>query len=44
MKVFASAYDEAWNLSPLVDSDEIEYINEYIEYLDADIKLGINFL
>ena len=44
MRVFAASYDEEWNLSPLVDSDEIEYVNEYIEYLDADIKLGINFV
>ncbi len=44
MRVFAASYDKDWNLSPLVDSDEIEYVNEYIEYLDADIKLGINFV
>ena len=44
MRVFAASYDEEWNLSPLIDGDEIEYINQYIEYLDADIKLGINFV
>lgn len=44
MKVFASIYDEIWNLSPLIDSEEIDYVKGYVEDLGADIKLGINFL
>ena len=44
MRVFVSSYDKDWNLSPLVDGDEIEFVNEYVEYLEADIKLGIDFV
>lgn len=44
MNVFASTYDSFWNLSPLIEPEEIEFVNEYIKYLEADIKLGINFL
>lgn len=43
LKIFASIYDEKWNLSPLVDSDEIEFINNYIKELEADIKDGVYF-
>ena len=43
LKIFASVYDEEWNLSPLTDSDEIEFINNYIKELEEDIKSGIDF-
>ena len=43
LKIFASIYDEEWNLSPLEDSDEIEFINNYIKNLEEDIKSGIEF-
>lgn len=43
LKIFASIYDAEWNLSPLEDSDEIEFINNYIKELEADIKDGIDF-
>ena len=44
LKIFASIYDKEWNLSPLTDSDEIEYINNYIMELEEDIKSGIDFV
>ena len=44
LKIFASIYDEEWNLSPLEDSDEIEFINNYIKDLEEDIKSGIDFV
>ena len=43
LKIFASICDEEWNLSPLVESDEIEFVNNYIKDLEADIKDGIDF-
>lgn len=43
LKIFASIYGEEWNLSPLVDSDEIEFINNYIKELEADVKDGVDF-
>lgn len=43
LQIFASIYDEKWNLSPLEDSDEIEFINNYIKDLEVDIKDGIEF-
>ena len=43
LKIFASIYDEKWNLSPLEDVDEIEFINNYIKELEEDIKSGIDF-
>lgn len=43
LKIFASIYDEKWNLSPLEDGDEIEFINNYIKELEEDIKSGIDF-
>ena len=43
LKIFASIYDEEWNLSPLEDSDEIEFINNYIKELELDIRDGISF-
>ena len=43
LKIFASIYDEKWNLTPLTDSDEIEFINNYIKELEADIKDGVDF-
>ena len=44
LKIFASIYDKEWNLSPLTDSDEIEFINNYIMELEEDIKSGIDFV
>lgn len=44
LKIFASIYDTEWNLSPLTDSDEIEFINNYIKELEEDIKSGIDFV
>lgn len=43
LKIFASIYDEKWNLSPLENSDEIEFVNNYIKDLEKDIKDGITF-
>ena len=43
LKIFASIYDEEWNLSPLVDSDEINLVNEYIKNIEMDLKDGIVF-
>ncbi len=43
LKIFSSIYDENWNLSPLENSDEIEFVNNYIKDLEKDIKDGITF-
>ena len=44
LKIFSAIYNEEGKLKPVIESDEIEIIDDYIKKLEDDFKLGIKFV
>ena len=42
--IYMKAYNEEGKLKPVIESDEIEIIDDYIKKLEDDFKSGIKFV